>query len=146
MLAHSDVAPSRKQDPGEKFPWRLLAQSGVGLWVEPAPIAEGEPLKPGDTGDEGHRAAEDAGRIRLRHRRHRPTTTPPPREVVTAFQRHFRPAQVDGIADASTLQTLRKLLVARDSAAEARRAIRSLPAPKALQVRPLTAAVRSPIP
>ena len=39
----------------------------------------------------------------------------PTTEVVTAFQRHFRPAQVDGIADAATLQTLRKLLVARDS-------------------------------
>ena len=36
-------------------------------------------------------------------------------EVVTAFQRHFRPAQVDGIADAATLQTLRKLLIARDA-------------------------------
>ena len=39
-LAHSDVAPCRKHDPGEKFPWKRLAQSGVGLWVEPAPISE----------------------------------------------------------------------------------------------------------
>jgi len=37
------------------------------------------------------------------------------REVVTAFQRHFRPSQVDGIADGATIQTLRKLLIARDS-------------------------------
>jgi N-acetylmuramoyl-L-alanine amidase len=37
VLAHSDVAPSRKQDPGEKFPWRTLHDSGVGHWVESGP-------------------------------------------------------------------------------------------------------------
>ena len=39
--AHSDVAPTRKKDPGEKFPWARLAAAGIGLWVEPAPITEG---------------------------------------------------------------------------------------------------------
>ena len=53
VLAHSDVAPGRKQDPGEKFPWRTLYDSGVGHWVEPAPITEGGVLLAlGDRGDE----------------------------------------------------------------------------------------------
>ena len=52
VLGHSDVAPSRKKDPGEKFPWHSLANSGVGHWVQPAPIVRGEPLKLGTISDD----------------------------------------------------------------------------------------------
>ena len=51
-------------------------------------------------------------------------------EVVTAFQRHFRPAQVDGIADAATVQTLRKLLIARDAQPAAEKPRRRAPSPR----------------
>ena len=50
VLGHSDVAPARKQDPGEKFPWAQLAAAGVGHWVEPEPIAPGKTLAVGDEG------------------------------------------------------------------------------------------------
>ncbi len=57
VLAHSDVAPARKKDPGEKFPWHSLANSGVGHWVQPAPIVRGETLKLGSISDDVARPA-----------------------------------------------------------------------------------------
>ena len=113
FVAHSDVAPSRKQDPGEKFPWKRLARSGVGLWVDVADDPSDE-LKPNDNGERvaalqkslaayGY-GLEASGRYDVATR-----------EVVTAFQRHFRPHQVSGIADAATRETLRRLLALRDA-------------------------------
>jgi N-acetylmuramoyl-L-alanine amidase len=117
VLAHSDVAPARKQDPGEKFPWRLLAESGVGLWVEPVPITDWLSLVPGDTGetvsDLQKSLAEFGYGVPVSGDYDEMTKT-----VVTAFQRHFRPAQVDGMADTSTRETLRKLLDARKEPAK----------------------------
>ena len=49
ILAHSDVAPDRKEDPGEFFPWAELAAQGHGLWVEP-PASPGAPLAEGEEG------------------------------------------------------------------------------------------------
>ena len=112
IVAHSDVAPARKQDPGEKFPWRLLYESGVGLWVEPAPITDWLSLIPGDSGDtvrelQKSLAAYGYG-IDVTGEYDEATKI-----VVTAFQRHFRPAQVDGMADTSTRDTLARLLEAK---------------------------------
>src|SRR5215218_11320553 len=50
VLAHSDVAPGRKMDPGERFPWERLHQAGVGQWVRPAPIRDGRFFARGDQG------------------------------------------------------------------------------------------------
>lgn len=113
VLAHSDVAPSRKQDPGEKFPWQLLHESGVGHWVRPAPAnTDGVKLHPGDRGDAVTRlqrmlAAYGYG---LEETGFYDDAT---RDVVTAFQRHFRQARVDGVADPSTQMTLRALIDTR---------------------------------
>ena len=109
VLGHSDVAPARKKDPGEKFPWHSLANSGVGHWVQPAPIVRGETMKLGTEGDDvGHlqQALARYGYAIPINGKYDGTTM----EVVTAFQRHFRPARVDGVADHSTLTTLQALL------------------------------------
>ena len=109
VLAHSDVAPARKKDPGEKFPWHSLANSGVGHWVQPAPIVRGDTLKLGIISEEvrdlQHALAKYGYGVPITGKYDGPTM-----EVVTAFQRHFRPARVDGIADHSTLVTLHALL------------------------------------
>src|ERR1700748_2174709 len=109
VLAHSDVAPARKKDPGEKFPWHSLANSGVGHWVQPAPIVRGESLKlgsvSGDVENLQHALARYGYGVPVTGKYDTATT-----EVVTAFQRHFRPANVDGIADHSTVSTLHALL------------------------------------
>ena len=109
VLAHSDVAPARKKDPGEKFPWHSLANSGVGHWVQPAPIVRSEALKLGHISDDvaGLQAAL------ARYGYNVPTSGKfdgATMEVVTAFQRHFRPERVDGMADHSTMSTLHALL------------------------------------
>jgi N-acetylmuramoyl-L-alanine amidase len=113
ILGHSDVAPARKQDPGEKFPWPRLAAAGIGHWVAPAPIfGAGPVLTPGDEGAEVRelqRQLADYGYgLEATGRYDVPTEM-----VVTAFQRHFRPARIDGVADASTMKTLAALLATR---------------------------------
>ena len=113
VLGHSDVAPARKQDPGEKFPWRLLSESGIGLWVNPAPITEGGAVFVlGESAPAIREIQELLGRygydIAVSG-----SYDPATRDVIAAFQRHFRPARVDGAADASTIATLKALLAAR---------------------------------
>jgi N-acetylmuramoyl-L-alanine amidase len=112
VLAHSDVSPLRKQDPGEKFPWDLLHKKGVGHFVTQAPLTEGPVLKPGDRGE----AVTMLQTMLARYGYGLPVTgefDATTAAVVMAFQRHFRPARVDGIADASTVATLRDLLARR---------------------------------
>ena len=116
VLAHSDVAPARKEDPGERFPWARLAQSGIGLWVEPSPLHAGTALKAGDRSEH----VADLQRMLARFGYAADVTNfydQSTAEIVTAFQRHFRPARVDGIADFSTVATLQRLLTASSTLA-----------------------------
>lgn len=115
VLGHSDVAPQRKQDPGEKFPWRRLAAAGVGHWVGATPIREGGGLAPGEVGDPVEQLQTLLSLygygIEISGTYDAATTA-----VVRAFQRHFRPELIDGVADFSTARTLRNLLKSRREA------------------------------
>jgi N-acetylmuramoyl-L-alanine amidase len=109
VLAHSDVAPRRKIDPGEKFGWARLARAGIGHWSEPAPVSDGAALERGSRGDAVLRLQESLRAYGYGI----PCTADYCKDtefVVAAFQRHFRPALVDGRADRSTLETLDALL------------------------------------
>ena len=102
VLAHSDIAPARKADPGEWFDWARLARAGIGLWVKPEPVAGGPSLREGDRGDDvaelQYMLADYGYGLEVLGRYDEMT-----RAVVTGFQ------TVDGVADISTIATLRRL-------------------------------------
>jgi len=92
VVGHSDVAPMRKTDPGERFDWTGLAAAGVGLWPDGA-----EPFK------------ADEGQVLEWLETFGYDTTDGP-QAITAFQRHFRPQTIDGRADGQTAGLIRSLL------------------------------------
>lgn len=105
VVGHADVAPDRRQDPGELFDWQGLAANRAGLWP-----AEGVGLWPAGGGfddttpvdaelDPGAEALPLLAAIGYR------TDLPAP-VLLAAFQRHWRPARVDGLADRGTLAAL----------------------------------------
>jgi N-acetylmuramoyl-L-alanine amidase len=93
VVGHSDIAPKRKIDPGRCFPWATLAVEGIGLWPRPG----AQPLE-GDV----QAALERFG--------YPPADDVTTADIVASFQRRFRPARVDGVADAETRALLADLL------------------------------------
>ncbi|PLW75558.1 N-acetylmuramoyl-L-alanine amidase [Cohaesibacter celericrescens] len=108
VLGHSDVSPGRKIDPGSLFPWQVLSKAGVGHWAEPETISGGRFFQKGDEGQPIQALQSMLGvygyGIEITGVFDDQTET-----VVKAFQMHFRPEKVDGIADTSTITTLYKL-------------------------------------
>lgn len=102
VLAHSDVAPDRKTDPGPLFDWAGLAGGGIGLWSEAGPEAAGGPLPAArlqrGLRDFGYDVAVDG------------VCGPATQMIVKAFQLHYRPGRIDGRADAETCARLLDLL------------------------------------
>jgi N-acetylmuramoyl-L-alanine amidase len=105
VLAHSDIAPARKRDPGELFDWKGLADAGIGLW--PAPRPE----------DSGRAAAllSDEGALRAALTSYGYAPDIDLKTVLTAFQRHFHPEVFKtperiGVPDRETAARLSALL------------------------------------
>ncbi len=109
VLAHSDIAPARKKDPGEKFNWARLARARAGLWAEPAPPGE-ILLAPGAAGEPVRALQSDLARFGYGELARDGDYGEQTRLFLAAFQRHFRPARADGLADRSTLGQLAALL------------------------------------
>ena len=112
VLAHSDTAPGRKSDPGERFPWARLAAAGIGHWVTPSRARSGPTLAPGAHGPgvrelQAHLA--DYGYDLAVTGVYDEATE----NVVLAFQRHFMPKNCSGMGDPATRRTLERLRAAR---------------------------------
>ena len=93
VVGHSDIAPARKQDPGELFDWKRLAGAGIGLWPQPAAQGDIEDV-PMLLETYGYRVHEQG--------------------AIAAFQRHFRTERIDGVPDEETAQLLAGLLEIAD--------------------------------
>ncbi|MEN9855707.1 MAG: hypothetical protein RLZZ157_833 [Pseudomonadota bacterium] len=103
VIGHSDLAPARKIDPGEHFPWQTLAQAGVSIWPD---VAAGKmPSATSETGVQGTydiaRLEQDLALIGYGVAGLGVYDTALA-QIVSAFQRRFRPDKVDGILDAHT--------------------------------------------
>lgn len=93
VIGHSDIAPSRKEDPGELFDWQGLAAEGIGLWPEVRAEDDG-PFTEDEVTDLLGRYGYDAACPR----------------ALLSFQRHFHPDAMTGEADAETVRRLRALV------------------------------------
>ena len=94
VIAHSDLAPARKQDPGELFPWHLLAAHGIGLWPDNTPPPQGTaPITPFPA---------------LHHFGY--TAEASEQEIITAFQRHYSPSSLGKKWGTSCTQILHALM------------------------------------
>src|SRR6185437_5083388 len=117
IVGHSDIAPTRKADPGELFDWPRLARNGVGLWPEPA--AEMRRRRGRGIGIvERAQALSDLARIGYQ--------VVPGEEgpALAAFQRRYRPERWDGKLDGETAARLAQVRQAVESAQAAVEAVK----------------------
>ncbi len=109
IVGHSDIAPSRKQDPGELFPWKQLAKNNIGLWpYNDKNIFE----KDAQNSTYKLNIAELQSKL-SQYGYFSPKTNhmdEQTKAVIIAFQRHFRPQKINGIWDKQCSMLLDNLL------------------------------------
>lgn len=108
MVAHADIAPQRKDDPGPLFPWQVLAEQGIGAWPDAQRVtfylAGRAPRAPVEMTSLLDLLARYGYEVKP------DMTAREQQRVVMAFQMHFRPALWNGVADAETQAIAEALL------------------------------------
>lgn len=110
IVGHSDIAPDRKEDPGEHFPWEELAASGIGLWPK---LGDSEQSVEGEPGDASSEFVIREAQSNLANLGYTidicGTKNKETRQVLTAFQRRFLPKNVNGELDERTRVRIREV-------------------------------------
>jgi len=108
IIGHSDLAPGRKSDPGEKFPWAKLAEHGIGLWPQAQAPDRRNLFKLGDR-DRGIAAAQHGLATIGYAIGVSGVFDAVTHDCVTAFQRRFRPDHIDGEIDMESVALISAL-------------------------------------
>jgi len=103
VIAHADLSPGRKEDPGPLFPWATLAKNGIGAWVEKSQMKRSN--------------VDDILEVQKKLRQYGYTTVPlsgrytnETRDALVSFQMHFRQTNIGGQIDDETVSILDALL------------------------------------
>jgi len=108
FVGHSDIAPERKSDPGELFPWALLAEKGYGIYSWLNACDTTVILQKGNQGEEVNKLNQQLGVVGY-HGFDYDTFGGGTERVIKAFQTHWRPAAVTGIFDKGTAMVLNEI-------------------------------------
>ena len=109
ILGHSDIAPGRKTDPGELFPWERLSLEGIGVWPEETVIVPGHV----DLNGALRRLSDIGYAVPMTSELGSDILNPDSAvtDVVKAFQGHYHQSRADGILDAETAAAIAAVAV-----------------------------------
>lgn len=119
IIAHSDIAPARKQDPGEKFPWVVLAKQGIGYWPEGTITEDKRVLFEQNERGRGISVIQSGLAYIGYGIEITGVLDEPTRMVMTALQRRYRPDLIDGNIDVQSLEIVTNLANAKKSGSAA---------------------------
>jgi len=109
ILGHSDIAPERKQDPGEKFPWKFLAKNKIGYWhnLSQNYLSKNRKVKIREIDKKKFfQNLYQLGYLKISS----DTKNKFNKLIIKAFQRRFRQELIDGIVDRECLKISYSLL------------------------------------